>query len=167
MTLAQTPDRTGSRRADPPHEQLCRRCGVSCHVALPVRERYVVVPGLHCKFLEEQENNTFGCRVYADRFEQAPWCHHAEIAGPLGYLAQDCPYGTPAGLGKVRVSEEEFAELWPELLGKIRFWGVPTYIDGARLLAEVVRRSGGSWRLEPWPGDSERLRLMRGSGGLA
>jgi hypothetical protein len=148
-------------RTDDVHEDRCRRCGTSCHIAIPVRERHVVVPGVHCKFLSEGEDGKFGCTVYADRFTQAPWCHHADVAGPLGYLADDCPYGVPAGTGKVRLSEVEFARNWPEILRKLRFWGVPVYVHEASLLAAVSRREGGQWCLEPWPGDDERLRLVR------
>ncbi len=148
-------------RTDGAHEDKCRRCGVSCHIAIPVRDRHIVVPGMHCKFLAEGTDGKFGCTVYADRFTQAPWCHHADVAAPLGYMADDCPYGTPAGMGKTRLSAVEFERTWPEILRKLRFWGVPIFTHEAALLAEVTRREGGQWRLEPWPGDEERLRLVR------
>lgn len=146
-------------RADVEHESRCRRCGVSCHVAMPLRGRPVVVPGLHCTFLAADPDGRFQCTVYAERFEKAPWCHHAEIAAPLGYLAVDCPYGVQPGLGKVRLDEREFAKLWPDVLRKLRSWGVPAYIGRAAMLAEVERREGEPYVLEPWPGDPERLRL--------
>lgn len=141
------------------HEAKCRRCGTSCHVAVPTDKHGVVaVPGLRCMFLES-DGELFACTVYADRFTRAPWCHHADVAAPLGYLATDCPYGSPPGEGKVRLSDTDFAAVWPEVLRKIRSWGVPAYVHQAALLAEVARRSGGEWVLEPWPGDPERLRL--------
>ena len=147
-------------RADTDHEARCRRCGVSCHVAVPTdRSGAVAVPGLHCMYLRAEGDGKFGCSVYLDRFARAPWCHHADVAAPLGYLAHDCPYGTPPGLGKIALPEAEFAAVWPEILRKLRSWGVPAYIDRAALLAEVARRTGRRWLLEPWPGDDERLRL--------
>lgn len=119
----------------------------------------VAVPGLRCQFLEEDGAGLFGCTVYADRFARAPWCHHADDAAPLGYLATDCPYGTPPGLGKVKLEEGAFAAVWPEMLSKIRAWGVPVYVHRQALLAEVTKRTGKPWTLEPWPGDPDRLRL--------
>jgi hypothetical protein len=153
--------RDDSVAADDINEDKCRRCGISCHVAVPCRDRLVVVPGLHCKFLSQEDDGRFGCTVYADRYAQAPWCHSAAEAAPLGYLADDCPYGTPAGMGKIRLPDAEFDTVWPELLRKLRFWGLPIHVSEAALLAEVVRREGGTWRLEPWPGDAERVRLIR------
>ena len=119
----------------------------------------VSVPGLRCQFLEEDGAGLFSCTVYADRFDRAPWCHHADEAAPLGYLATDCPYGTPPGLGKVKLSEAAFSAVWHEMLSKMRSWGVPVYVHRQALLAEVARRTGKTWTLEPWPGDPDRLRL--------
>ncbi len=161
MTVHLDPDRPGQPgRADAAHEARCRRCGVSCHVAVPTDHRgAVVVPGFHCVFLRREPDGKFGCSVYADRFAKAPWCHHADVAAPLGYLATDCPYGSPEGGGKVALNEDEFAKVWPEILLKLRSWGVPAYIDRQALLDEVARRTNRRWALEPWPGDEERLRL--------
>lgn len=157
-------------------EDLCRRCGVSCHVAVPVRDgRTVVVPHLHCRFLAPTVHTDdatpapgtpggFGCTVYSDRFAQAPWCHTADDAAPQGFLADDCPYGTPPGMGKQRLPTGELNRLWPEILRRLRVWGVPAYIAPEPFLAEVARREGGRWRLDPWPGGipgDERLRLVR------
>lgn len=147
-------------RSDADHEAKCRRCGVSCHMAVPSDTHgLVAVPGLRCQFLEQDQAGLFGCTVYAERFERAPWCHHADEAAPLGYLATDCPYGTPPGLGKVRLTEQEFAVVWPEMLRKIRAWGVPIYVHREALIAEVAQRTGKPWTLEAWPGDPDRLRL--------
>lgn len=129
-------------------------------MAVPTeRHGLVAVPGLRCQFLEPGEADRFDCTVYAERFARAPWCHHADEAAPLGYLAEDCPYGTPPGLGKVRLDDATFDRVWPELLRKMRSWGVPVYVHRAALLAEVQRRTGTAYVLEPWPGDPERLRL--------
>ena len=131
----------------------------------------MVVPQLHCCFLKPTDPDRrpgdaggFGCTVYDRRFTMAPWCHTADDAGPQGFLADDCPYGTPPGEGKRRVSPEELDRLWPEILRRLRVWGVPAYVDREAFVAEVARREGGRWRLDPWlggsPGD-ERLRLVR------
>ncbi len=153
------PGRPG--RADPKHEGQCRRCGVSCHLAVPLDDRPIMVPGLHCQFLLEEPDGRFSCTVYNDRFDKAPWCHHADLAAPLGFLADDCPYALKQGIsgGKVRLSEDEMADVWPQLLERIRSWGVPVLIDRAALLREVSRREGSAWTLGVWPGDPERLRL--------
>ncbi|MSP90421.1 MAG: hypothetical protein EXR79_01225 [Myxococcales bacterium] len=142
-------------------EATCRRCGASCHVAVPIQGRTVVVPGLHCQFLAADGPGRFRCTVYADRFARAPWCHAARDVVSQGFLADDCPYGTPAGMGKVRLTDAEFDAVWPAVLRKLRSWGVPTYIGRAALLAEVARRQGEPWALEAFPGFSDRLRLVR------
>lgn len=154
------PTAAGPARNEQAHEDKCRRCGSSCHVAVPTDLRgTVVVPGLHCEFLVAETGGKFACTVYQERFARAPWCHHADVAAPLGYLADDCPYGTPPGQGKIRLGEAEFAQVWPEILRKLRSWGVPSYINQQALLLEVTRRTGRTWTLDPWPGDAERLRL--------
>ncbi len=139
-------------------ESKCRRCGASCHVAVPAGPiGTLVVPGLHCMFLEPDAGR-FHCSVYSERFERAPWCHTAVEAQPLGYLATDCPYGANAD-AKLMLPEEQLLPHWPTLLRNMRAWGVPTYIHQRALLAEVTKRTRRKWVLEPWPGDPERLRL--------
>lgn len=146
-------------RTDAAHEDRCRRCGTGCHVSIESRGRDIVVPGLHCRFLATDGPGRFTCTVYADRFTHAPWCHHADVAAPLGYLADDCPYGIPGVKGKTRLPEPELARYWPDLLRKMRSWGVPVFISHEAVLAEVERREGVPYLLEPWPKDAERLRL--------
>lgn len=150
-------------RDDAAHEAQCRRCGISCHVAVPLgsgrRQRLIAVPGLHCRYLQQDLDGRFGCSVYAERFALAPWCHHADVAGPLGYLAHDCPYGTPAGQGKIRLTENELQAVWPELLWVIEQGGVPNFVDRDALLAEVGRREGRQFVLVPDPRDPEQLLL--------
>ncbi len=151
---------------DPAHEDKCRRCGVSCHVAVPLGDRAIVVDGLHCKFLAEDAPGVFACAVYTDRFAQAPWCHHADVAGPLGYLGHDCPYGVP-GLGKQRVSDAEFRELWPHLWRILRSWGVPNFVHHEHFLAAMHARTGREWELvpmsdlsdQPFATDTQQMRL--------
>ncbi len=150
-----------SGRSDELHENKCRRCGVSCHVAVPLLGRTIVVPGLHCQFLQQQPDGKFDCSVYADRFTRAPWCHHADLAAPLGYLADDCPYGVQPGLGKTLLPQAQFDRVWPRLLRTLLQWGVPSLVAQAPLLAELQRREGGSWALEPWPGDPERFKIVK------
>ncbi len=125
-------------------------------------DRPIVVPGLHCRFLRAEPDGKFNCTVYADRFEKAPWCHHADLAAPMGFLADDCPYALDRGVqgGKVLLKEAEMVHAWPRLLERIRSWGVPAMIDRAALLREVSKREGGAWQLTAWPGDPERLRLQ-------
>jgi len=148
-------------REDADHEALCRRCGVSCHVAIPLGRRAIVVPGLHCRFLARDGDMHFGCSVYADRYRVAPWCHPADAAAPLGYLAVDCPYGVYPGVGKVQLSDTDLRRAWPDLLTRMLQWGLPVFIDRAALLGEIARRSGDDFVLEPWPRDPDRLRLVR------
>jgi len=151
--------------SQPDREGLCRRCGASCHVAVPAGDRgAVVVPGLHCQFLG-RDGDRFHCTVYAERFLRAPWCHTALAAQPLGYLAVDCPYGAHPD-GKVTLGEAEFARAWPSILRNLRAWGVPVYVGRAPFLAEVERRTRRRWALDPWPGDPDRLRLRQVGLGL-
>lgn len=142
----------------PDREALCRRCGASCHVAVPAGDLgSVVLPGLHCQFLVA-DGDKFACSVYERRFEAAPWCHTAEQAQPLGYLATDCPYGSHPD-GKVVVGADALDRLFPAILRNLRAWGVPTYIDRAALLRQLESRTRRRWVLDPWPGDPERLRV--------
>lgn len=135
---------------DPTHEALCRRCGVSCHLALPVNDIPVVIPGLRCKYLSAQ-GAQWGCSVYPQRFELAPWCHHADQAGPQGFLAHDCPYtaGEATAPGKVNVSPETMERLWPAIFREICRVGVPEWIDQAAFLSAVHARESGQWVLTP------------------
>lgn len=153
-------------RADDAHEGQCRRCGISCHLAVPLDDRPIMVPGLHCRYLRAEPDGRFNCSVYADRFRLAPWCHHADLAAPMGFLADDCPYALSRGIsgGKIRLSEAELVDAWPQLLERIRSWGVPVLIDRVALLREVSRREGGAWQLAAWPGDPDRLQLRPGIG---
>lgn len=123
------------------------------------RQRLIAVPGLHCRYLRPDGHGGFACSVYAQRFDVAPWCHHADDAAPLGYLAHDCPYGSPPGQGKVRLSERELQAAWPELLWVMQEGGVPSFVDRVALLAEVSRREGVPYVLVPDPRDPEQLLL--------
>ncbi len=124
--------------------ELCRRCGVSCHLAIPVNGLPIAVPGLHCRHLTEESRGRFGCAVYANRLEVAPWCHRAKDAAPLGFLARDCPYALRDGArnGKVRPGPAALRPLWPALLAEIRSQGVPFWVAQAPLV-EIFRRHAG------------------------
>jgi hypothetical protein len=101
------------RRADTPeYEAKCERCGISCHAAVVLDGRQIVLEGLHCTFFGEG----VGCTVYADRFERAPWCLHSLPADTMGALREGCPYQSGRGArGKERVEPEEYRVLWPRL----------------------------------------------------
>ena len=158
--MARFPVRSQARPSDPAHEARCRRCGVSCHLALPIGAQNVVIPGLHCRFLAEIAGGSFVCTVYEQRFEKAPWCHHANEAAPLGMLARDCSYAIEASAkkGKIRLREPLLSRYWPHLLAAVIREGVPRHVDQERFLAEVQRREGRRWQLiDPGP---ERNRLL-------
>ncbi|MAH47932.1 hypothetical protein CMI37_19075 [Candidatus Pacearchaeota archaeon] len=99
----------------PEHEAKCQRCGVSCHAAVEIEGgRQIVLQDLHCVFLGE-EDGLPACSVYEGRFKEAPWCLHSSHAARLGALRLGCSYGEP-GVGKERVTEEEFRLLWPKIV---------------------------------------------------
>jgi len=130
------------------HEALCRRCGMSCHFAVPVNGLAVVIDELRCKFLGRSEDGDgrFHCTVYEERFEKAPWCHTAESALVDGFLAQDCPYarGTPGYRGKVRLSTSLQKKVLPAIVAEIMRVGVP--IGAApEPVVELLSRDGEAW----------------------
>ncbi len=137
-------------RDDQQHEARCRRCGVSCHLAIPVNGTPVTIPGLRCQFLE-RDGASWQCTVYADRFTRAPWCHHADVAGAQGFLAIDCPYVVAAGYkrGKVTVTPSSYDRIWPALLAELQLRGVPHWIHREALRLELTAREGGRWTLRP------------------
>ncbi len=97
-------------------EGLCRQCGISCHAAVMVDGRNLVVEGLHCINLRGAT-----CSVYTQRRVEAPWCLPAQIAGAVGALAEDCPYVVQAAVrgpcgpttGKIRLPSGEYSKLFP------------------------------------------------------
>ena len=149
---------SGADAALAAHEALCRRCGMSCHFAVPVNGLAVVIDALHCKFLGRSTETAAGasgggyyCTVYERRFEVAPWCHTAEGALAAGFLAQDCPYarGTPGYRGKVRLSPSLLRKVLPAVRAEVARVGIPSGADpddAVRFLAargfesEIVRR---------------------------
>ncbi|MFO0621085.1 MAG: hypothetical protein U0745_06795 [Polyangia bacterium] len=119
------------------HEALCRRCGISCHFAIPVNGLAVVIDALRCKFLSqiEGEPGRYHCSVYASRYSVAPWCHSAESALHAGFLAQDCPYarGHKGYRGKVRLSASLQRQVLPAIRSEIVRVGIPIGADPDRV----------------------------------
>jgi hypothetical protein len=134
-------------RSEDAHESLCRRCGMSCHFAVPVNGLAVVIDDLRCKFLGKSEDGHYQCTVYERRFEVAPWCHTAERALAAGFLAQDCPYarGVPGYRGKVRLSRALLQKVLPALRAEVSRVGIPIGADPEAALA-FISQAGGSWR---------------------
>lgn len=136
-----------AREAHEAHEAMCRRCGMSCHFAVPVNGLAVVIDALRCKFLGRSDDGRFHCTVYERRFELAPWCHTAEGALAAGFLAQDCPYarGVPGYRGKARLSPSLLRQVLPALRAEVARAGAPIGADPDAALA-FVAEAGGQWR---------------------
>jgi len=96
----------------PEWEDRCDHCGICCKAAVVVGGTKVVVEGLNCICLGEDNK----CTVYATRFQEAPWCMHASQAARVQGLRHDCPYleGTEAP-GKVQLSPEAYRKVFPSL----------------------------------------------------
>lgn len=141
------------------HEALCRRCGVSCHFAVPVNGLPVVVEDLHCRFLDRDVDGRFGCTVYEERFERAPWCATASEALEGGLLAQDCPYTrwTTGYRGKTPLSERLMRQVMPAIRAEVLARGVPVGISEDGLRRFLERTGGGDWVLVE---DAAGVRVM-------
>lgn len=143
------------------HEDKCRRCGTSCHPAIPVNGVPVVVPGLACRFLAQRPDGRFHCTVYRRRFEVAPWCQTVDDALAEGFLAHDCPYaaGRSGYRGKVWLRPRLFEQVLPTLRAHVADVGVPYMVD-----PEAARRflegDGTRWTYE-WDEEGERFRFRR------
>jgi hypothetical protein len=125
-------------------EALCRQCGVSCHAAIMIDGVHVVVEGLHCVNLEDNR-----CKVYKERHAKAPWCLPAQVAGPAGALAEDCPYLSCGKVGlargpsksKTRLSAEEYDKRFPEVAAAIcEMRAVASFFSWEKFFAEAARR---------------------------
>lgn len=152
------PDDTSNYEA---REALCRRCGVSCHVAIPVNGLPVVVEQLRCRYLRRDPDGRYGCEVYARRYAVAPWCFSAEQALTKGLLAQDCPYarGVPGYRGKVRLSLPLLNQVLPAVRAEVARAGLPYGADPDAALG-LLEQGGGRWRYELDP-DTNRYRFER------
>ena len=129
------------------HEALCRRCGMSCHFAIPVNGLAVVVDALRCKFLARDDDGRYRCSVYERRFELAPWCHTAQGALAGGFLAKDCPYarGVPGYRGKVRLSAALLHKVLPAIRAEVARAGAPIGAD-PDAVAQLLGHGGERWR---------------------
>lgn len=129
------------------HEALCRRCGVSCHFAIPVNGLAVVLDELRCKFLARDEGGRYRCSVYERRFELAPWCHTAQGALAGGFLAQDCPYarGVPGYRGKVRLAPGLLQKVLPAIRAEVARAGAPIGAD-PDAVAGFLAGGGSPWQ---------------------
>ena len=123
-------------------ESKCERCGVSCHfTAQSTAQQQVAVWGLHCKFLRRLGEKS-ECSVYANRFEEAPWCHHSSEAAPKGMLRSDCPYSE--GPGKTALRGADYDAQWPLLLAQVRHQVWPAWADAKDFLSELAARDPGT-----------------------
>jgi len=55
-------------------EDKCRRCGVSCHATVELDEEFIVIEGLHCKYLTKEDTGAWACSTYDTRLTDVPWC---------------------------------------------------------------------------------------------
>lgn len=149
---------------DPVHEALCRRCGTSCHAAVPINGLAVAVPGLHCKHLL-RSGATFRCAVYEQRLEVAPWCHTSDEALAAGLLAQDCPYarGVPGYRGKVWLGSRLLRTVLPAVRRVLAEEGAPDWV-GIEGCLRVLEGGGGRWEALTPDGGRVRFRRLDGSG---
>ena len=131
------------------HEALCRRCGQSCHFAVPVNGLPVVVDDLHCRFLAREPDGTFTCTVYAERFERAPWCQTVDQALAGGFLARDCPYarGVSGVRGKTRLSPRLMRAAEPAIRAHLLEYGAPFGASEAGIQRFMARTGGGRFRV--------------------
>lgn len=143
------------------HEARCRRCGVSCHPAIPVNGVPVVVPGLACRFLAKGIDGRFRCTVYARRFDVAPWCQTAEQALRQGFLAHDCPYAArlPLYRGKHVLSPAQLRRLAPVLRQHVAEVGVP-YAVAPEAAIRFLEQDGSRWEAR-WVEEEARYRFRR------
>ncbi len=137
-----------SPKADTPeHEAKCERCGVSCHAAYPLKDgRSVVIQDLSCRFYGIAPDGKPGCTVYEERFEKAPWCLHSSRAGYMGALHEGCPYRIEGTVtGKVRVLDEEYEKLWPEIIESVLTFqqGVNPNLTWKKFIRAAERREPG------------------------
>lgn len=141
------------------HESKCKQTGICCHMPFRIDHQDVVIHGMHCKFLEKQEDGKMVCSVYENRFEMMPTCHHASVAEGKGLLHVGCPYNR-TGKGKIVVSKSKYDYYWPTILKFIRVNSVPNTIHREAFLEELRKREpNGDWYIKE--GDSSILFVDR------
>ena len=128
------------------YEAKCRRCGVTCHMPVEAGEVKYVIEELHCRFLEREGDGRYGCTVYENRFEKAPWCHAAEEALATGNLATDCPYAAhvPGYTGRVWAPPDVRRKLLPVVRQKLIADGLPLSGNPDSAL-KILTGSGEDW----------------------
>lgn len=138
------------------HEAMCRRCGVSCHMAIEAGPEKYVIEEIHCRFLGRAEDGKYACTVYEKRFEVAPWCHTAVDALTTGNLAYDCPYTRhiPGYKGKVWAPAAVRVKLMPVVRKKLIDDGLPLSASPESALRALT--SGG----ERWTYTEESDRFV-------
>lgn len=130
---------------------LCQRCGVSCHAAVPLGERLLVVENLHCIFFEWDKQGKGNCTVYRDRFERAPWCMLASAAAPLSFLRKGCAYTKPGSKGRERLHVSDYDAMWPQISEAVRKRKTRTLgqLTWRKFLRDAeVREPGYRWTLD-------------------
>ena len=134
-------------RSHDEHEALCRRCGISCHFAVPVNGLPIVVDDLHCTFLGRSDDGRFACTVYEKRFEVAPWCATSDEALEQGLLAQDCPYaaGVRGYRGKTRLHPRLLTPALPMIRADLLTNGAPRGLSLDGLRRFLARTGGGDF----------------------
>ncbi len=143
------------------HESLCRRCGMSCHFAVPVNGLPVVVDDLHCKYLGKDDQGLFGCTIYDERLLRAPWCATVEESLEDGLLAQDCLYTkfAPGYKGKTRLHRRLMEKALPHIRAHILAEGVPYGVSEEGLRAFLERTGGGDFRFQQ-SADGVRIHIV-------
>jgi hypothetical protein len=133
-------------------EDKCRRCGVSCHATVDLNDEFIVIEGLHCKYLTREDSGVWTCSTYETRLTDVPWCQDRHDGRLTGAFAMDCPYveGAEGYRGKRRLSAQEYVERWPELMDLIRSiaWNDEVNLEGfAKQLEQTY--PGYRWYFEP------------------
>ena len=137
------------QRTHAEHEALCRRCGNSCHFAIPINGLPIVIDDLHCRYLAPVGEGRFECTVYEERFQLAPWCRTAAQALDEGLLSQTCLYArdVPGYRGKTRLQPRLLAPVTPAIRAEVLRCGVPIGASKEGILRFLARTGGGTWRL--------------------
>lgn len=127
-------------------ESLCRKCGKCCHLGFIVDGIFVLCPQLPCKYLEENGDGTFHCKVYEDR-HKVKWCNPCtEETIKEGLFPPDCVYvqGIPDYRGKIELPEEEMEKrkIRKKILRQVKYMPKPEYInptDWANFMRELQK----------------------------
>lgn len=111
-------------------EDLCKRCGLCCHVSIKVGRSNIVLPGLHCRYLlVEGDKST--CTVYDRRFEVAYWCLDRKTALERHLMAADCPYhlGFKDSEGKIMLHQRLIGEVAKIIIPILLKTGIDDWIS--------------------------------------